>query len=88
MTAPKLGRQANAILAAMLAGETVDPMMAMRLCGSWRLAARVRELRENGWNILRELVTENGRVHAVYGIPLNAQRIEDNQCRLFGGAQA
>ena len=85
---PRLGRQSQAILAAMLAGETVDPMMAIRLCGSWRLAARVRELRECGWNVTRELVTENGRVHASYWIPLSEPRIEDNQCRLFGGAQS
>ena len=88
MTAPKLGRQSQMILSAMLAGETVDPMSALQLCGSWRLAARVRELRENGWNIRRGLVTENGRVRASYWIPLSEPRIEDNQCRLFGGAQS
>lgn len=88
MTAQKLGRQAQMILSAMLAGETVDPMMAMRLCGSWRCAARIGELKQSGWNVRRKLVTENGRVHALYWIPLNAQRIEDNQCRLFDEAQA
>ena len=85
---PRLGRQATAILAALLGGQTVSPMDAMKLCGSWRLAARVRELRENGWNVRRELVTENGRVHGVYGIPQDAPRIEDKQCRLFDEVQS
>ena len=85
---PRLGRQATAILAAMLAGETLSPMDAMKLCGSWRLAARIGELKQAGWNVRRGLVTENGRVHASYWIPLSEPRIEDNQCRLFGGAQS
>ena len=88
MTAPRLGKQANAILSAMLGGQTVTPMDALREFGSWRLAARIGELKQAGWNVRRGLVTENGRVHASYWIPLSEPRIEDNQCRLFGGAQS
>lgn len=84
MSTPRLGRQAQAILAALLAGERITPMGALREFGSWRLAARVRDLKENGWNVVSERVSDNERTFAVYHIPLGCPRIEDNQCRLFG----
>lgn len=81
---PRLGRQAQAILAAMLEGQTVSPMDAMRLCGSWRLAARVGDLKESGWNVVSERVSDNERTYAQYHIPPGCQRIEDAQMDLFG----
>lgn len=84
MTAPKLGRQAQMILSALLAGERITPMDALREFGSWRLAARVRDLRESGWNVLSERVSDGERTYAQYHIPLGCPRIEDRQCRLFG----
>ena len=84
MTAPRLGKQANAILAALLGGQTVTPMDALREFGSWRLAARVRDLKECGWNIVSERVSDNERTYAQYSIPADCPRIEDAQMDLFG----
>ena len=83
MTA-RLGKQSTAILAALLEGQTVSPMDAMRLCGSWRLAARVKDLRLAGWNVVSERVSDGERTFAAYHIPLGCPRIEDRQGRLFG----
>ena len=84
MTAPRLGRQATAILQALLSGEKLSPMDAMKLCGSWRLAARCHDLRLAGWNVKRELVSDGERVFAQYSIPADCPSIEDRQGRLFG----
>ena len=80
---PRLGRQAQMILAAMLEGETLSPMDALRLCGSWRLAARCHDLRLAGWNVKRELVSDGERVFAQYHVPLGCPRIVDRQQSLF-----
>ena len=82
MTA-RLGKQSTAILAALLEGQTVSPMDAMRLCGSWRCAARIGELKQSGWNVRSERVSDGERTFAVYSIPLDCPRIEDRQGRLF-----
>ena len=84
MTAPKLGRQAQMILSALLAGERITPMDALREFGSWRLAARVRDLKECGWNIVSERVSDNERTYAQYSIPADCPRIVDRQMDLFG----
>ena len=84
---PRLGRQAQAILAAMLEGQTVSPMDAMRLCGSWRLAARIGELKQSGWNVRSERVSDAERTYAQYSIPADCPRIEDRQMDLFGEAE-
>lgn len=80
---PRLGRQAQAILAAMLEGQTVSPMDAMRLCGSWRLAARCHDLRACGWNVQSERVSDGERVFATYRIDPDNPRTEDGQQSLF-----
>ena len=59
-------------------------MDALREFGSWRLAARVQDLKENGWNVVSERVSDNERTYAQYHIPLGCPRIEDAQMDLFG----
>lgn len=83
MTAPRLGKQATAILAALLAGERISPMDALREFGSWRLAARVRDLKESGWNVLSERVSDGERTYATYRIDPGNPRTEDGQQSLF-----
>ena len=83
MTA-RLGKQSAAILDALLEGKAVTPMDALTLCGSWRLAARVRDLRESGWNVLSERVSDGERTYAQYSIPADCPRIVDRQMDLFG----
>ena len=53
------------VLAALQEGP-ITPMDALRGCGCLRLAARVRELRQQGHNIVSTLVTENGKAFARY----------------------
>ena len=89
MTAPKLGRQAQMILSALLAGERITPMDALREFGSWRLAARVRDLRECGWNVQSTLIrTEDGVRFSQYWLDPSNPRTEDRQGRLFGEESA
>lgn len=83
MTAPRLGRQATAILQAMLAGKQITPMDALTLCGSWRLAARVKDLRLAGWNVVSERVSDGERAFATYRIDPDNPRTEDRQMDLF-----
>ena len=87
MTA-RLGKQSTAILAALLEGQTVSPMDARRLCGSWRLAARVKDLRLAGWNVVSERVSDGERTFAAYHIPLGSPRIIDRQMDLFDRKEA
>ena len=88
MSTARLGRQARMILAAMLEGKAVTPMDALREFGSWRLAARVRDLKECGWNIVSERHSDGERIYAQYSIPADCPRIEDRQGRLFGEESA
>jgi hypothetical protein len=53
------------ILSALYWGP-ITPMQALRGCGCLRLAARIRDLRAQGHNIVTEKVTENGKTFAKY----------------------
>jgi len=54
--------QAEAILAHLKAGNTITPIEALDKFGCFRLAARIIELRRDGYNI----VTEGDKNYAVY----------------------
>ena len=84
MRTPRLGQQATEILQAMLEGRAVTPMDALREFHSWRLAARVRDLKENGWNVRSRRVNDGERTFAEYHIPLDNPRIVDAQLSMFG----
>ena len=59
--------QTSQILAALKAGHCVDPLTALRRFGTFRLAARVAELREAGYAIItRRITTRTGARIAVY----------------------
>lgn len=45
------------ILAYMLAGNRITPIEALEKFGSFRLGARIADLREEGWNIQSQFVT-------------------------------
>ena len=53
------------ILSALYWGP-ITPMQALKGCGCLRLAARIRDLRAQGHNIVTEKVTENGKTFAKY----------------------
>jgi hypothetical protein len=48
---PTTGSQAAVILSHLRAGRPITPLQALELAGSFRLAARIYELRCMGWNI-------------------------------------
>jgi hypothetical protein len=53
------------ILSALYWGP-ITPMQALKGCGCLRLAARIRDLRSQGHNIITEQVNENGKRFAKY----------------------
>ena len=48
--------QKNRILAFLLQGNTITPLEALVKFGSFRLGARIYDLRQAGWNITSELI--------------------------------
>ena len=50
----------------MLKVGTVTPMDALRECGCFRLAARINDLRNRGFVINTDSVTQNGKTFASY----------------------
>lgn len=57
--------QTKWILAALYWGP-ITPMQALKGCGCLRLAARIKDLRDEGHNIITKKVTENGKTFAKY----------------------
>ncbi len=53
--------QREQILAALRRGESISPMDALRRFRCFRLAARIADLRRDGWQISSELVVEPQR---------------------------
>ena len=58
--------QSIQILAHLWAGKSITPLEALRDFGCARLAARIKELRDKGWNISTEYETTNGKRYARY----------------------
>lgn len=50
----------------LLAGKTINPLQALEKFGSFRLGARIHDLKANGMNIVTEMVTRNGKRFAEY----------------------
>lgn len=64
---PDTDTQATRILAALRQGEHVTPQDALRRFGCFRLAARIMELRGEGWDI--RTARKQGDRHATYWMP-------------------
>jgi hypothetical protein len=60
--------QKIAILHHMRHRGSVNPLLALKLYGSFRLAARIEELRREGWLINSTMVSRNGRRFASYSL--------------------
>ena len=59
--------QKKAILNYLQRGRTIDPQVALRLFGSFRLAARIQNLKEEGYRISKKMVkSRNGNRYARY----------------------
>jgi Helix-turn-helix domain len=49
--------QTDAILTYMRRGRSIDPQTALRLFSSFRLAARIKDIRDTGVKVHRTLIT-------------------------------
>lgn len=47
-------------------GNSITPMLALQLCQCFRLASRIKDLRNKGMIIEREMVLRNGKRFAKY----------------------
>ena len=61
--------QNSKILEYLLDGNKLTQMEALELCGCFRLASRVYDLRERGYNITKEMIiSKNGKRVAQYSL--------------------
>ena len=68
--------QESAILAKLERGETITPIEALNECGCFRLAARIKELRNEGHDIeTLDIKLDNGKAVAGYRL---RRRVEAN----------
>ena len=58
--------QNNRILAYLRQGHSLTPLLALRLFGSLRLAARVYDLRHDGIKVHQRMISINGKRVSVY----------------------
>lgn len=59
--------QLDHLKAHLKSGKTITPLEALGLYGVFRLAARMKELRDKGWDISTEIKNDpNGKVYATY----------------------
>jgi len=61
------------VLAALKQGP-ITAIDALKGCGCLRLAARVRDLRQRGHNIVSTIVTQDGKVFAKYTLAKEKKR--------------
>lgn len=58
--------QASRIIGYLATGKPLNPLLALRRFGCFRLAARISELREEGHKIKTEHVSRRGKTFAEY----------------------
>jgi hypothetical protein len=67
-TSSKARSQANHILEYMLQGGRLTPLEALNKFGSFRLGARIWDLKRKGYDVKRRLTKVNGKKVAEYWI--------------------
>lgn len=60
--------QRRVILKWLKEGNSITPMEALNMCGCFRLAARIFELRSKGFNISTEIIEVNKKRFAQYSL--------------------
>lgn len=58
--------QQDRILCYLATGKPLTPIMALRLFGSFRLGARIYELKKQGHRITKQMVHRRGKTFAEY----------------------
>jgi hypothetical protein len=65
----KTQSQRAAILGALLEGYTINPQQALTLYGCFRLAARIRDIRDDGYEVKTTMTDAgDGTKYATYSI--------------------
>lgn len=62
----KTEAQCKQILRFLRTGRSITPLMALRKFRSFRLAARVRDLRDSGYNIITTMKDDGEKRYASY----------------------
>jgi hypothetical protein len=68
--------QSQKILTYMLAGNRINPLLALEMFGCFRLGGRRYDLVKAGWNVQTEMVKRNGKRFAEYRIDPTHPRLE------------
>lgn len=63
--------QSCQILAHLKSGRSITPIEALELYGCFRLAGRIKDLRDAKFEIETEMVNENGKTFAKYSMKSN-----------------
>lgn len=65
--------QLDQLRAHLRSGRSITPLEALGLYGVFRLAARIKELREQGWDISNEIRRDpNGKIYSTYSLDESA----------------
>ena len=69
--------QKESILRHLQSGRTITPLEALNLYGCYRLSARIRELRDEGYEIKSENVKQGKKTFASYEliVPVHAEQL-------------
>ena len=80
----KVESQNKQIKAWLESGKSITPMDALNLFGSFRLGARIFDLKNDyGMNIKTEMVEENGKRFARYSLEKDEDRILERTSNVF-----
>ena len=67
--------QSQMILEYMAQGHRISPLEALNKFGCLRLGARIYDLKNEGHNIIMEMVSENGKRFARYSLIKSARKV-------------
>lgn len=67
--------QSQMILEYMAQGHRISPLEALNKFGCLRLGARIYDLKNEGHNIITEIVSENGKRYARYTLIKMARKV-------------
>lgn len=61
--------QNTLILKHLQSGKTLTPIDALNLFGSLRLGARIKNIRDDGYKVVTEMISQGGKTFARYSMP-------------------
>ena len=61
--------QNSLILKHLQDGNTLTPLEGLSLFGSLRLGARIKNIRDDGYKVITEMISQGGKTFARYSMP-------------------